>query len=83
VLLPEPLGPIRPTTSPGWTILTVTARLDRVPADPRIPLLLPRYLAGAATPGEATPFQSLWQGRVRMLLVERVDDPDVIVIQNR
>jgi hypothetical protein len=83
VLLPDPLGPIRPTTSPGWTILTVTARLDRTSADPRIPLLLPRCLAGAATPGEATLFQSLWQDRVRMLLVERADNPVVIVIQNR
>jgi hypothetical protein len=39
-------------------------------------------VAGAATPGEAALFQSLWQDRVRTLLLDRADDPDVIVIHN-
>jgi hypothetical protein len=60
----------------------VSARLDRVPADPRIPSLLPRCLAGPASPDEAALFQSLWQDRVRTLLVERADDPDLIVVHN-
>lgn len=62
--------------------VNVSARLDRMPADPRIPLLLPHCLAGTASPDEATLFQSLWQDRVRILLVERADDPDLIVAQN-
>lgn len=75
-------GQMRFTRADTGAAATVTARLDLVPADPRIPLLLPRCLAGAATPEEATLFQSLWQDRVRTLLIERADDPEVIVICN-
>jgi hypothetical protein len=75
-------GQIRFTRADTGAAATVTTRLDRVPADPRIPLLLPRCLAGAATPAEATLFQSLWQDRARTLLLQRADDPEVIVIQS-
>lgn len=43
-------GQIRFTRADTGAAVTVTAWLDRVPADPRIPLLLPRCLACAATP---------------------------------
>jgi hypothetical protein len=61
--------------------VTVSARLDRVPSDSRIVSLIQRCVAGTATADEATLFQSLWQGRVRTLLVERADDPQIIVVQ--
>jgi len=75
-------GQMRFTRTDTGATVNLSARLERVPADPRIPLLLPRCLAGAATSAEATLFQSLWQDRVRTLLVERADDTDVIVTQN-
>ena len=75
-------GQLRFTRTDTGASVDVSARLDRVPADPRLPQLMPRCLAGAATPAEATLFQSLWQDRVRMLLVERADDPEVIVVRN-
>ena len=61
---------------------TVSARLDRVPADPRMVPLMQRCLAGSATADETTLFQSLWQGRVRALLVDHADDPDVVVVRH-
>ena len=75
-------GELRFTRTDTGAAVIVSARLDRVPADPRMVPLLQRCLAGAATADEATRFQSLWQGRVRSLLVEHVDDPDVIVVQH-
>jgi hypothetical protein len=60
----------------------VSPRLDRVPSDPRIVALMPRCIAGTATADEAALFQSLWQGRVRTLVVERADDPEIIVVQH-
>ena len=72
-------GQMRFTRTDTGATVDVSARLDRVPANPRIPQLMPRCLAGAATPAEATLFQSLWQDRVRTLLVEHADDADVIV----
>ncbi|HUX26305.1 MAG TPA: hypothetical protein VMV87_17015 [Burkholderiales bacterium] len=75
-------GQMRFTRTDTGAAVNVSARLDRVPADPRIPLLLPRCLAGTATADEATLLQSLWQDRVRTLLVERADDPDLIAVQN-
>jgi hypothetical protein len=75
-------GQMRFTRTDTGAAIGVSARLDRVPADPRIPSLLPRCLAGAASPDEAALFQSLWQDRVKTLLVERADDPDLIVVHN-
>jgi len=75
-------GQIRFTRVDTGTAVTVSARLDRVPADSRVALLLPRCINGTATADEAALFQSLWQGRVRTLVVERADDPQIIVVQH-
>ncbi|MFO1399281.1 MAG: hypothetical protein U1F48_19690 [Burkholderiales bacterium] len=61
--------------------VTVSARLDRIPPDPRVALLLPRCLNGVASDEETAAFQGLWQGRVRTLLLECADDPEVIVVR--
>ncbi|MCO5107081.1 MAG: hypothetical protein M9907_08350 [Burkholderiaceae bacterium] len=55
-------------------------RLERVPGDPRTAWAMSRSLAGAATPDEAALFRELWQDRVRRILVEHADDPDLIEI---
>lgn len=75
-------GQIRFARVDTGAAVTVSARLDRVPSDSRIVSLIQRCVAGTATADEATLFQSLWQGRVRTLVVERADDPDIIVIQH-
>ena len=75
-------GQLRFTRTDTGAAISVSARLERVPSDPRIPQLMPRCLAGAATAAEATLFQTLWQDRVRTLLVEHADDPEVIVVRN-
>ena len=73
---------IRFTRVDTGAAVTTSARLDRVPADPRMFPLMQRCLAGAATADEAAQFHSLWQGRVRTLLLEHADDPDTIVVQH-
>ena len=73
-------GQVRFTRKDTGASVGVSARLDRVPADPRVGMLLPRILAGAASAEEAQLFRALWQGRVRSLLLEHADDPEVIVV---
>lgn len=73
-------GQMRFTRTDTGAAASVSARLDRVPGDPRILLLMPRCIAGTATLDEATLFQSLWQDRVRALLLAHADDPEVIAI---
>jgi formylmethanofuran dehydrogenase subunit E len=75
-------GQLRYTRVDTGAAATVSARLDRVPADPRMALLLQRCLAATATADEVALFQSLWQGRVRKLLIEHADDPEIIVVQH-
>ena len=75
-------GQIRFTPVDTGAAAIVSARLDRVPSDPRIVALMPRCVAGTATADEAALLQTLWQGRVRTLVVERADDPEVIVVNH-
>jgi hypothetical protein len=63
----------------GDAVLT-SARLERVASDPRMPALLPRCLDERATADELALFGSLWQARVRSLLLEHPDDPQTIVV---
>ena len=71
-------GQIRFTRVDTGATAAASARLDGVPADPRIVALMPRCVAGTATADEAALFQSLWQDRVRALVVERADDTEII-----
>jgi hypothetical protein len=75
-------GQIRFTRIGTGAAAIVSARLERVPGDRRIASLLPLCVAGTATDAQAALFQSLWQDRVRMLLVEHADDPELIVVQH-
>ncbi len=74
-------GEIRFTRVDTGVAATAFAKLDRVPADPRIGSLMPVCIAGTATAYEMAVFQSLWQDRVRRLLLECADDPETIVVQ--
>lgn len=76
-------GQLRFTRVDSGAAVTVSAQLDRVPSDPRVALLLPKCLKGVASTEETAAFQRLWQGRVRTLLLDCADDPEVIVTQPR
>jgi hypothetical protein len=58
------------------------ARLRDVPADPQMAPLMQRCLAGEASADEARRFRDLWQDRVRRVLLEHGDDPEVFVIRH-
>jgi len=75
-------GQIRFTRVDTGAAAIVSAHLDRVPSDRRIVALMPRCIAGTATADDAALFQTLWQDRVRKLVVERADDPEIIVVQS-
>lgn len=61
------------------TGVTVDAGADtaRVPADPELAGLMQRGLGGGADAEGQGRFASLWQDRVRRLLLEHWDDPEV------
>jgi len=71
-------GTLRLTRLDNGAAATVCAQLDRIPGDPRMGELLPRCLDGSATAAEAALFGTLWQERVRRLLLDHADDPEVI-----
>jgi len=55
----------------------VAAHLQRVPFAPQTSDLMGKCIDGRATPGEAAQFRKNWQSRVRALLLEQGDDPEV------
>lgn len=59
----------------------VAARLQSVPFAPDTPELMRKCLDGNATPDEAARFREQWQARVRSLLLEHGDDPEVFVVR--
>lgn len=52
--------------------------MSRVEADPRTSGLLRKFLEGVATPEEMRDFASLWQDRVRRILLDHADDAELI-----
>ncbi|MGH8161496.1 MAG: hypothetical protein ACRESR_04995 [Gammaproteobacteria bacterium] len=69
---------IRFTRSDNGKAVGVSAYTDRVPADPRTFKLLRSCVAGEADRDSIAEFRSLWQDRVRRLLLDYADDPKVI-----
>ncbi|MEJ8838720.1 FmdE family protein [Ramlibacter sp. AN1133] len=59
----------------------VSADLMPVAGDPRVMQLMPLCLRGLASPEEQEAFRAGWQDRVRRLLLEHADDPEVIVLE--
>ncbi|GAB3552233.1 hypothetical protein GCM10027343_37490 [Noviherbaspirillum agri] len=56
--------------------------IGRVPANPLMMGLLQKTLSGQASPEEAQEFATLWQDRVRRILVDHADDPELIGVVN-
>lgn len=55
--------------------------LRSVPANPRMMPLMQLCLAGQASEDEVREFRLLWQDRVRRVLLEHGDDPEVFVVR--
>lgn len=58
------------------------ADLAKIPADPAMPSLMARCLTGAADADEQRQFGALWQDRVRRILLDHGDDPEVFRIHH-
>jgi len=72
---------IRFTRVDTGAAVDAAAAMRQVPADPRMPALMQRCLAGEATLDEVGEFRQLWQERVRRALLEHGDDPEVFVVR--
>ncbi|NTV94735.1 MAG: hypothetical protein HGA75_04885 [Thiobacillus sp.] len=51
-----------------------------VPPDPDLPPLMQKIMAGQAGPDDLPLFAGLWQDRVRRILLDHADDPDLVRI---
>ncbi|PKO64696.1 MAG: hypothetical protein CVU23_08430, partial [Betaproteobacteria bacterium HGW-Betaproteobacteria-17] len=49
-----------------------------VPAPPELQALMPTLLAGTASAAEETEFGRLWQLRVKRILIDHFDDPELV-----
>lgn len=72
-------GELRFTRRDDARAVDVSVRLDRVPGDPRLRASMAGALAGDADALET--LGALWQDRVRRLLLEHADDPEVVVVR--
>ena len=59
----------------------VAARMQSVPFAPQTVELMQKCLAGSATMEEAAQFRENWQARVRSLLLDHGDDPEVFPVR--
>jgi hypothetical protein len=73
-------GNLRFTRLDSKAAVEVAADLSRLPGDPRAGELMPRCLSGDADAEEFMLFRTLWQDRVRRLLLEHADDPAIIAV---
>lgn len=74
-------GQVRISRVDNGAAVRVSVRAELVPGDPRMRDLLPRCVTGTASADEAAQFGSLWQDRVRRLLVDHADDPQVVMVE--
>lgn len=73
-------GEMRFTRLDTGRAVQTAANLQHVPASPRLPGLMANCLSGTATAAETAEFRQLWQARVRSILFEHGDDPDVFLV---
>lgn len=74
-------GEMRFTRLDSGQAVQVNINLQSVPASPRLPRLMAGCLANSATPEEVAEFRQLWQERVRTLLLEHGNDPEVFMVR--
>ncbi|HJW04364.1 MAG TPA: hypothetical protein VJ548_13885 [Azospira sp.] len=74
-------GEVRFTRIDTGASADASLNLGPVPADPAMGPLLQQILAGEAPPQALQAFAGLWQDRVRRLLLEHWDDPQVLSLR--
>jgi len=62
--------------------IALSLNLGMVPADPRMGPLLQAILMGQGSPVIALEFRDLWQDRVRRILLDHWDDPELVCYGN-
>lgn len=62
--------------------VTTAYRPDLVPPAPRMRELLQKILLGEADTGELGEFGTIWQDRVRRVLIDNADNPEMIVLSS-
>jgi formylmethanofuran dehydrogenase subunit E len=72
----QPLA-LRFVRSDSGATVHAAAELSKVQPHPEMAELMRRCMRGEAAPAEAQRFAQLWQDRVRRVLVEHWDDPEV------
>lgn len=73
-------GEMRFTRLDTGRAVYVAANLQHVPGSPRVSELMASCLDQTAIPAEIAEFQHLWQERVRRILLEYGDDPQVFAV---
>ena len=76
----ELAGEMRFTRLDTHQAVNVMVNLQRVPASPRLPALMASCINNTASAAETAEFRQLWQARVRGILLEHGDDPEVFII---
>ena len=76
----EQAAEVRFTRRDTGATLGLEYRPATVPPDPALPPLMQKLLAGQAECEERAAFARLWQDRVRRLLIEHADDPELVRI---
>ena len=74
-------GEVRLTRMDTGAAVLLDYHPDAVPPAPELPPLMARVVGGVADAGERQRFAQLWQDRVRRILLEHADDPDLIVVR--
>lgn len=72
---------IRFTRTDTGDKVDVAANLQAVAGDPDTPVLMRRCLNGEASAEEARRFAALWQDRVRRILLDHGEDPEVFIVR--
>lgn len=71
---------LRFTRVDDGSAVSTSSRAELVAGDPRMRELMALCVMGRASEEQQQEFGSLWQDRVRRLLLEHADDPDVILV---
>ena len=74
-------GEVRFTRQDNGDSLSAELQLAHIPPDPRMAPLLQRLLAGERDAVMAEVFATLWQDRVRQILVDHFHDPETVLLR--
>jgi hypothetical protein len=66
------------TRTDSGACVTATYHPEVVPTPPEMQALMPKLLAGAASVADKTEFGRLWQMRVKRILIDHFDDPELV-----